>query len=192
MTTPKILAFAGSKRAGSFNRKLIHLAAESARAQGAEVTEVEIGDFPMPIYDGDMEAKEGVPENVKKLQQIMLAHHGLIISSPEYNSSITPLLKNTIDWTSRSDGKNPELACYSGKFAAIISASPGALGGLRGLFQLRWILSNIGVTVIPQQVSVTGAKDAFGPDGKLVDPKRAQALEKVTSNLVSLLKKVTV
>ena len=156
MTSPKILAFAGSTRSGSFNKKLIRLAADDARAAGAEVTLIDLRDFPMPLFDGDLEEKEGLPENAKKLKSLMRANDGFLISSPEYNSSVSGVLKNAIDWASREETDDePPLVCFRGKVAALLSASPGGLGGLRGLVILRSILGNIGVIVLPDQLAVS-------------------------------------
>ena len=170
---PRVLAFAGSARAESFNKKLVKVAGEGARAAGADVTVLDLRDLPLPLFDEDLEAAEGVPENALKIKEIMLAHQGLLIASPEYNSSITPLLKNTIDWVSRSSNGEKALAAYEGKVAAIMSASPGGLGGLRGLVHLRSILSNIGVLVIPDQVAVGEAHSAFDQDGVVDEGQRA-------------------
>lgn len=178
-TAPKILAFAGSLRRDSFNKKLVQIAAHGARAAGAEVTIVDLREFPMPIFDQDFEKAEGLPANVKRFKELMKAHQGLLIASPEYNSSISGVLKNTIDWASRAEQGEPALACFHGKVAGIMSASPGALGGLRGLVTLRSILGNIQVIVLPEQVSVSKANEAFGLDGKLVDAKQHAAVEKI-------------
>jgi NAD(P)H-dependent FMN reductase len=125
--TPKILAFAGSTREASYNKKLVKIAAEGARAAGAEVTYVDLRDLPMPLFDEDLEAKEGLPENVLKFKELMMAHQGFLITSPEYNGSITPLLKNAIDWASRPLPEEPPfaLSCFRDKVAALMSASPG-------------------------------------------------------------------
>ena len=160
---PRVLAFAGSARTDSFNVKLVNIAAEGAREAEAEVTVLNLKDFPMPLFNQDLEAAEGPPEQATRLKGIMLAHEGLLIASPEYNSSISPLLKNTIDWVSRPADGEPMLAVYRDKVAAVMSASPGGLGGLRGLVHLRSILSNMGVLVIPDQVAVTQAHSAFEP-----------------------------
>ena len=151
--TPKILAFAGSTRKESFNKKLIKIAAEAARAAGAEVTLIDLKDFSMPLYDGDLEAEQGIPENGKKLKALMMAHDGFLISAPEYNSSISGVLKNTIDWASRPAPGETPLVCFAGKVVALMSASPGALGGLRGLVTVRSLLSNIRVIVLPDPSS---------------------------------------
>lgn len=176
---PKILAFAGSLREGSWNKKLIRIAVEGARAAGAEVTLADLRDYPMPVYDGDMEARDGLPESVIRFKDLMLAHQGLLISAPEYNSSITAVLKNTIDWASRPRAGEAALACFDGKVAGLMSASPGALGGLRGLVHVRAILGNIRVLVLPDQVAVPNADAAFEDDGSLKDPKRQAAVEQL-------------
>ena len=188
--TPKILAFAGSTRTESFNKKLIRIAVAGARQAGAEVTLIDLRDFPLPLYDGDLEDRDGLPENAKKLKQLFLTHDGLLISAPEYNSGITGVLKNTIDWVSRSEGDEEDLACYIGKVAALMSASPGFLGGLRGLFQVRWILGNIKVLMLPDQVTVPKAHEAFNADGSLKDAKKQAAVEKLGATLAGTVAKL--
>jgi NAD(P)H-dependent FMN reductase len=190
MAAPKILAFAGSARAESFNKKLLRLGVEGARRAGAEVTLLDLRDLPMPLYDGDLEARDGLPENALKLKQLMLTHQGFLLACPEYNSSITALLKNTIDWASRPVPGEAPLACFVGKVAGLMSASPGALGGLRGLVTVRSILGNIGVLVLPDQVSVPHAADAFEPDGRLKDPKRLEHVDSLGAKLTHLLTKL--
>ena len=174
--TAKILAFAGSARRNSFNKKLLAIAVRGARSAGAEVTAIDLADYPMPLYDGDVEAGDGVPENARKLRDMMQAHNAFLIAAPEYNSGITPLLKNVIDWTSRPDGDVAQLAAYGGKVAALVAASPGALGGLRGLFHVRYVLSNIRVTVLPDQVAVPQAGGAFDDAGQVEAVGAALAL----------------
>jgi chromate reductase, NAD(P)H dehydrogenase (quinone) len=190
MSSPKILAFAGSARSGSFNKKIIAIAAAGARSAGAEVTLIDLRDFPLPLFDQDLEASQGLPENGRKLKDIFLAHQGLLIASPEHNSSITAVLKNTIDWVSRPVAGAKSLAEFTGKVAGIMSASPGALGGLRGLVQLRSILSNIGVLVIPQQTAINKAGEAFTPEGELKDAAQKASLERIGSTVFDLLKKI--
>ena len=147
--TPKILAFAGSTRTDSLNKKLVKIAANGAKNVGAEVTFIDLRDYPMPLYDGDLEAKEGLPPNALKLKEIFWQHQGFLIASPEYNSSYSGVLKNTIDWLSRpASSDEPGLSCFVGRVAAIMSTSPGALGGLRGLAALRQLLENIQVIVL--------------------------------------------
>lgn len=191
MTTPRILAFGGSLRRESFNQKLATLAAAGARAAGAEVTLIALRDFPLPVLDQDLEDASGLPDNAKKLKTLFREHHGLLISSPEYNSSITAALKNTIDWVSRSESDDePSLVALTGKTAALCSASPGALGGLRGLVHLRAILGNLGITVLPEQVSVSKAYEAFRSDGTLVDEKLAARVTKLGAGLAHHLAKM--
>ncbi len=190
MRTPKILAFAGSTRSASYNKQLVRFAADAARAAGAEVTLVDLRDYPLPLFDGDLEDQQGLPENAKKLKAIFREHDALLISSPEYNSSITAVLKNTLDWVSRTESDDePALVAYQGKTAALISASPGALGGLRGLVHLRAILGNIGVIVLPDQVAVSKAHEAFDDKGGLKDERTAKQVTRVVQGLVSFLKK---
>ncbi len=188
--TPKILAFAGSTRAESYNKKLVQIAIAGARAAGAEVTYLDLRDLPMPLFDEDVEATEGLPVNARKLKYLMLAHHGLLLSCPEYNSSITAVLKNAIDWASRPSPGEASLACFAGKAAGLMSASPGALGGLRGLVHVRAILGNIQVLVIPEQVAVPRAFEAFGPDGKLKDSKQQAAVERIGAKVAALVAKL--
>jgi NAD(P)H-dependent FMN reductase len=188
--TPKILAFAGSTRTDSYNKRLVKIAVAGARAAGAEVTLIDLRDFPLPLFDGDLEAKDGLPTNGRKLKDLFLAHHGLLISAPEYNSSITAVLKNTIDWVSRPVPGEAPLACFDGKVACLMSASPGALGGLRGLVHVRAILGNIKVLVLPDQVAVSKAGEAFNPDGSLKDPKQQAAVEGLGARLAWVIAKL--
>ncbi|MXZ74225.1 MAG: NAD(P)H-dependent oxidoreductase [Gemmatimonadetes bacterium] len=184
---PRILAFAGSARTGSFNRKLVGIAARGAEEAGAEVDLVDLRDFPMPLYDGDLEERDGLPENAVRFKALMMASQGLLIAAPEYNSSITPLLKNTIDWASRPAPGEERLAVFQNKTAALMSASPGSLGGLRGLVHVRSILSNIHVMVLPDQVALPGAHGAFTDDGRLKDERRQAAVEGLGRNLAETL-----
>jgi NAD(P)H-dependent FMN reductase len=141
----------------------------------------------MPLYDGDLEAEQGLPEKAVELKALFGAHDGLLLACPEYNSSITPLLKNTIDWVSRpAEGEAP-LAAFDGKAAALLTASPGALGGLRGLVHVRSILGNIRVLVLPTQVAVSKADEAFGEDGELVDPKRQASVKSLGAELARVV-----
>ncbi len=191
MTTPRILAFGGSLRRDSFNQKLAAIAAAGAREAGAEVTLISLRDFPMPVFDADFEEASGKPEGAQKLKALFKEHQGLLIASPEYNSSITGALKNALDWVSRSDSDDePALSAYTGKSAALCAASPGALGGLRGLVHLRAILGNIGVTVLPDQVAVGGAHSAFREDGTLTDDKQAARVRGLGASLAKHLAKL--
>lgn len=187
---PKILAFAGSLRAQSFNKKLVRIAADGATAAGAQVTVIDLRDYALPIFDEDLEASGGLPANARKLKDLFLANQGLLISSPEYNSSVSAVLKNTIDWVSRPVPGETPLQCFDGKFAALMSASPGALGGLRGLVHIRSILGNIKVTLLPDQVAISKANDVLGADGKLKDAKQQASVEALGEKLAKLLAKV--
>lgn len=191
MAKPKILAFAGSTRIDSFNKKLVKIAAAGALENNADVTVIDLRDFAMPLYDGDLEQKEGLPSNARKLKDLMLSHQGFLISSPEYNSSISGVLKNMIDWVSRpSEGEEP-LACFKGKVAGIMSASPGGLGGLRGLVHVRAILENISVLVIPEQIAIAKAHEVFNADGTLKDKKQEEQVKRIGANVAKLLIKLT-
>ncbi|MFN7973891.1 MAG: NAD(P)H-dependent oxidoreductase [Acidobacteriota bacterium] len=187
---PKVLVFAGTTRREAFNKKLARVAAAAAQAAGAEATYVDLRDLPMPLYDGDLEAEQGIPENAQKLKKLLLEHEGLLVSTGEYNSSITGVLKNAIDWASRQDRGAAPLACFKGKVAGLLSASPGALGGMRALVHVRAILGNIGVLVLPEQLALGKAHEAFHPDGSLKDPKQQASVEKVAASLVALLVKI--
>jgi len=167
--------------------RLVQVAAEGAKAAGADTTIVDLRDYRMPLFDQDLEAAEGLPAKARELKELMLDHDGLLIAAPEYNSSITPLLKNTIDWVSRPSNGENALIAYKGKVAAIMSTSPGRLGGLRGLVHLRSILSNIGVLVIPDQVAVGEAHRAFGSDGNLVDEKLRESVKGLGADVAKLL-----
>jgi NAD(P)H-dependent FMN reductase len=180
----RILAFAGSLRRDSWNKKLAQVGAQAARDAGAEVTYIDLREFPMPIYDEDLERAEGLPEGTKRFRELMFAHQGLLIASPENNSSITSALKNTIDWATREEGVKGTTAAFQGKVAGLLAGSPGIFGGVRGLLTLRSILGNIGVLVVPEQATVPKVHEAFDASGKLKDPKTQAAIEKVGARLV--------
>jgi NAD(P)H-dependent FMN reductase len=191
---PKILVFAGSARRDSLNKKLARVAAEAVRAAGGEPTFLDLDDYPMPVYHGDLEAAEGMPENARTVRALFLAHDGLLIASPENNQSITSLLKNVIDWLSRDigDGKGEMsgLAPYRGKVAGIMNATPGPYGGVRHLFHLRQVLSGLGVIVMPNQVQLGHADKAFDSSGRLTDERAAKALATLARHLVDLAGKL--
>lgn len=191
MSIVKLLAFAGSTRTDSYNKKLAKIAAEGARAAGAEVTLIDLRDFPMPLYDGDLEAGSGLPEEAKRLKRLMIEHHGFLIACPEYNSSINAGLKNAIDWASRTESdEEPPLVCYRGKTAGLLSASPGALGGMRGLVHVRMIFGNIGVYVLPEQVSVPKAHEAFDESGGLKDAGLQKSVMGIGGKLAAFTQKI--
>lgn len=191
MSQPRILALAGSTRTESWNKKLVRIAASEAEKAGGLVTRVDLRDFPLPIFDQDDETALGPPTNATKLKQLFVEHAGLLISSPEYNSSITAVLKNAIDWISRPVPGEPGLIAFRGKTAALLSASPGALGGLRGLVHLRAILGNIGVLVLPDQIAVPKANEAFSDDGSLKDPKVQSSVAALAKTLFGTVGKLS-
>ncbi len=182
----KVLAFAGSSRKDSFNRKVLAIAAEGARQAGADVTLIDLADFPMPLFNQDDEAREGMPEQARRFKQLLIEHDAFLIASPEYNSAFSPLLKNVIDWASRAESNDEApLLAYKGKYAAIMSASPGGLGGMRGLVFLRMLLANIGVTVLADQQTLSGAGKAFDEQGMLNDDAKRLAFANLGEKLVA-------
>lgn len=183
---PKILAFSGSARAGSFNQQLVENAARAAEEAGADVRLINLGDFPMPMMNQDLEREEGQPKNGTRLKELFIQSDGLLIAAPEYNSSITPLLKNAIDWVSRRVGDEAPLVAYKGKVVALLSASPGRLGGLRGLAHVRAILGYLGAIVLPEQHAIPSASDAFDDDRKLVNEKDIKRVREVVGELVDV------
>jgi NAD(P)H-dependent FMN reductase len=188
---PRLLAFAGSLRQESFNRRLIPVLAEGARDAGARVTLIELRDFPLPVYDGDIEAS-GMPDNVRKLQAMMAEHDGLLISTPEYNGSMPALVKNTLDWISRpmADGQSGT-RLFRDKAAGIVSASPGPLGGLRSLLVLRDALAKLGLIVVPQQVAVGQAAERLAERGVLGDERLRNAVLDVGAAVTRLASNLT-
>ena len=191
ITNPKILALAGSTRRESFNKKLAKIVAAGAEAKGASVTFLDLADYPLPLYDGDLEANEGVPENAVKLMHLFHDAEGFLIASPEYNGSISAVLKNAIDWVSRPPPGNLKLVPYRGKTAALVAASPGSLGGLRGMVHVRQILTNLGVTVIPDQRAVNGAAQAFDGSGALKDEALHIAIEGIGQQLCEVASRLS-
>ena len=188
MQTPKVLVFAGSIRSGSFNARLAALAAKELALAEAEVTLISLGDYPMPLYDGNLEAASGPPENAVKLKRLMGQQQGVFIASPEYNASITPLLKNTLDWVSRvRENKERPLAAYKDRVFALGAASNGTYGGMRSLMTLRQVLElGCGALVIPEQVVVREAATAFDDDGNLKDERTAGLLKALAQRLVEM------
>ena len=181
---PKILAFSGSSRKGSFNLQLLNLAAQAALTAGAELTCVDLRDFSLPIYDADLEVGQGIPEGVLVLRSLMMAHDGFLIASPEYNGSVSALLKNALDWCSRPAGGVEGLAPYRGKTVALMSASLSPFGGVRGLIALRGIMAKMGSIVLGDDLAVATAQNAFDENGQLVSASTAQALRALAINFV--------
>jgi NAD(P)H-dependent FMN reductase len=192
MAVPKILVFAGSTRSGSFNARLAALAAKELTLADADVTRISLADYPMPIYDGDLEAQSGPPENAVKLKRMMMTHRGVFIASPEYNASVTPLLKNALDWVSRVREVNEQpLAAYKGRVFALGAASNGTLGGYRSLMALRQILElGCGATVLPEQIAVREAAGAFDGDDHLRDERSARQLKTVVARLIEAARNI--
>ncbi|KAA0211571.1 NADPH-dependent oxidoreductase [bacterium] len=177
MKTARILAFSASLRKESLNAKLVRVAAKAAEAEGAVVTLIHLRDYPLPVYDGDVEAATGLPENAVKLKALFKEHQGLLVASPEYNGSYPGGFKNMLDWLSRSAPGERPFAALEGKTAAIMAASPGAFGGMRLLPLLRLLLSGMRVLVLPDQLALPKAHEAFQEDGSLRDPKIAGSVE---------------
>ncbi len=190
MPAPHLLAFAGSLRKESFNKKLVRIAAGAAEAAGGIVTVIDLRDYPMPIFDQDLETEQGLPEHAAQLKKLMLEQDGFLIASPEYNSSVTGVLKNTIDWASRMGPGETPLAAFMGKSAVLMSASPGALGGLRGLVHLRSILGNIGVLVLPEQMAIVKAHEAFNADGTLKDATQQASVAMLGTKLAVVVQRL--
>jgi chromate reductase, NAD(P)H dehydrogenase (quinone) len=185
----KLLVFAGSARRESSNRRLAAVASRIAADQGAQVTHIDLRDFAMPLYNGDDEAEKGLPENAVKLQALFAAHHAIIVATPEYNGLPTPLLKNALDWVSRTNKASAEpsgLTVFQGKVAGLLSASPGPAGGLRSLIITRQYFSNLGMLVVPAQFGLPVAYTAFNDDGSLKDAKQQQSVERVVSAVLHL------
>lgn len=185
-----ILALSGSTRRESYNQKLLTAAVEGAQRAGVSVTKISLRDYPMPLYDGDYEESEGIPDTTKALKKVFMSHQGILLASPEYNSSISGVLKNTIDWLSRREEGEAPLACFKSKVVCLMSASPGALGGLRGLVHVRAILGNIGCIVLPDQVAVPSANRAFDKDGRLIEEPVRVRVEGLGSTLAEMLIKL--
>jgi NAD(P)H-dependent FMN reductase len=188
LPNPKILVMPGSTRTGSHNVKLAALAVKELTLIDVDVTRISLADYPLPIYEADLESKSGPPQNAVKLKQMIMAHHGIFIASPEYSASIAPLLKNAIDWVSRvRERGDPTYAAFKGRVFAIGSASPGALGGARSLMALRQILElGCGALVIPEQVTIPNAEQAFDTMGNLVDSRAANLLRTELARLVDM------
>ena len=186
----RLLGFAGSARKDSFNKILVRIALRGAEKSGADVKFVDLRDYPLPLYDGDSESAQGLPENVVLLRSEFQKADGLLIASPEYNGFLSPMLKNTLDWLSRSKEASPDLSAFQGKVAAIMAASPGPLGGLRGLRGLRELLTNLGITVLPNQMTIRSAFKAFDKDGAIVDDAQLKRVEALGAELTNMADKL--
>jgi NAD(P)H-dependent FMN reductase len=188
---PRILCFAGSTRTASLNKKLARAAAALATEHGAEASLLDLRELELPLFDEDLETEHGLPAGAVRFKQELVEHDGILIACPEYNSSITAVLKNAIDWASRQSAGEKPLAAFRGKVAGLVAASPGALGGLRGLVTVRSILGNIGVFVTPTQLAVPKAHEVFDTSGALSDTGVSSRLDAVVAELVSTADKLS-
>jgi NAD(P)H-dependent FMN reductase len=190
MSAPKILVIPGSLRTGSHNARLAALATKELALAEAEVTRISLADYPLPLFDADVAADSGLPAAAVQLKRMVMAHQGVFITSPEYSASVTPLVKNTIDWISRAaarDRGEPNYTAFKGRVFAIGAASSGSGGGMRSLMALRQILElGCGALVIPEQISVPRADQAFDDMDNLKDDVLAAALKTVARRLVEL------
>ncbi len=187
----KILAFAGSLREHSFSKRVVKTALKGAETAGADVTYIDLRDFPMPIYNEDDHKQKGFDENALKLQKLLNEHQGLLIASPEYNGSLSGALKNAIDWTSRPSDEFKMGEVFAGKISAIMTESPGGFGGIRCLGHLRSILSILGVNVLPSEIAVSKVHEMFdGNDEAMTDEKMKNLLENLGASLVDVIKKL--
>jgi chromate reductase, NAD(P)H dehydrogenase (quinone) len=181
----RILAFSGSARRDSLNKKWLAVVVRATREAGGEVTLIDLNDFPLPLYNGDLEDSAGLPANAVKLIELITQHDALLIASPEYNSMFTPLLKNTIDWCTRGD-ENP----FEGKIAAVVSASPGAFGGIRSLQLTQQLLLKLGCHVVPRQTTLSHADKAFDVNGQLTDARALKSAKDVATALVEMMRRL--
>lgn len=181
----RILVFAGSIRTGAYSGRTADAAMKELAEQGAEVTRISLGDYPLPIMDQDLEKEEGVPENAYRLGRLIAAHDGMLICSPEYNASIPPLLKNALDWVSRirKDGGRP-FKPFEGKVAGLCSSSDGAFAGARGLYHLRAVLMHCQVEIITPQCSIARASEAFDQDGEFKEEHSKKSMATVCRTLI--------
>lgn len=175
----RVLAFSGSTRSDSTNKKLVNEAANFAKELGANVKVIDLRDYNLPLYDGDLEVKEGLPQKAKELRKLMMESQVILIASPEYNSSLSAILKNTIDWASRGEKRGPSLEPFKDKTFVIMSASPGSKGGARGLVHLRAILEEVGGKVFSEQIVVPDAYNAFNDQKQLKNPQLREKLQNV-------------
>lgn len=180
----KVLAFAGSTRADSSNKKLVSAAAQVARQQGGSVTLIDLKDYAAPYYDGDLERTQGMPPQAKKLRDLMIQNEVILIATPEYNGSVSAVLKNALDWASRNEAGEGSREAFKGKKFILMSASPGPGGGARALANLRTVIENVGGTVVGT-MSLPSAEGAFNDQGQLQDPKQQQELNKAVGQALS-------
>jgi NAD(P)H-dependent FMN reductase len=191
MAALKILIIPGSLRTGSHNARLAAQAAYEFTQAGVDVTQLSLGDFPLPIYDGDLQAKSGVPKNAVNLKRMMAGHHGILIVTPEYNASLPPLVKNTIDWLSRVQDPNEARGqVFRERPFAIAAASESRLGGTRALAALRLVLAALQATVIPNQLALSFARTAYDDMDRLKNPADTQALKALVRQLIDVCQRM--
>ena len=194
----RILGIAGSTRRESLNRRLLHVAirgAESAESIDVKIEDLDLRDLDIPLYDGESETLEGMPDGVRRLREALKSSDGVVVASPEYNGSMTAVLKNAIDWTSRPDPRfpdDPPLTAWRGKAGGIISTSPGGLGGIQGLVHLRAVLNHMGMLVVPQQAAIPSGHDAFHESGSILDATQHAQVESVGRAVAELAAKLAV
>lgn len=182
--TAKLIFLSGSARKDSVNKKLAKAAHDIAKTMDVEATYIDLADFDMPIYNGDLEEESGLPEKAIELKKLFIEHDGFCLACPEYNGTFTPVLLNALHWMSRPSGDLKGLDGYKGKTCALLGASPGGLGGLRGLADIRKMLSGIGVHVIPDQLAVGGAYGKFDDKGSMTDEKDKQRLTSIIESFI--------
>jgi chromate reductase, NAD(P)H dehydrogenase (quinone) len=187
MAPPRILIFSGSARSQALSKRLARASLVAVDSAGGHGTLIDLADFEMPLYRADLEASHGLPDATRQLQALIAGHEALLIASPEYNGSMTPLLVNTLAWCSRADAHHPSgsgLAIFADKPAAVVGSSPSARGGLRALIHLRDLLGYLGMVVIPQQLAVPRAHQAFDTSDRLIDEGERAGLDAVALALV--------
>ncbi len=188
--TPNVVALSGSLRRGSYNHKLAAVAAEAAEQAGANVTLIRLADYDMPLFNEDDEAEHGMPKPARAFKELLIGSHGVIIGSPEYNGSLSAALKNAIDWASRPEPGEQPLVAFRGKVVGLLSASPGGLGGIRGLLHLRPLLGNIQMHVLPGQFCLAAAHEKFDDASALKDPGDREKAEAVGRAVVETARKL--
>lgn len=188
--TPKILAFAGSGRTNSYNKMLLKIAAQGAEESGVEVTFFDFKDHPMAIYDGDFADQHYFDANAKLFKQALREHQGLLIASPEFNNSLSGILKNALDWATIPEDEERPYDVFRGKVAGLLSTSPGSMGGIRGLEHLRSILANIQVMVLPEQFVVPFSSRAFNEEGILVNEQQQSRAKNIGKRLAEIVQKL--
>lgn len=187
MSTHHILALPGTQRSASYNRMLVRIAARGAEASGAQITHFDWADYAMPLYDPNLEA-DGTPDAVLRFKALLASHHGFLIATPEYNGSLTPVLKNAIDWATRPAPGEKPMVCFKHKVVGLLSTSPGVFGGVVGLAHLRAILTRLGCLVVPEQYPVGESGKIFDEHGELRDPKQRAIAESVGARVATVLK----